>query len=164
MRFSTGAVAAYARRCGGTDIPLTIPQAEAFTFWYSIAGHKAVTRWTNGDVWGADFRDDGGDDDPSGGSELPHVYFYTGHGSCQQPPTATSPDFIIVCGYAGTPNQVDIGAESRWGNSPGHLDFLFLDASCPMDLVSIAANWIPVFAGLHMAVGHSGTVRGDTLD
>jgi Family of unknown function (DUF6345) len=54
--------------------------------------------------------------------------------------------------------------QSGWGNAPGRLDFLFLDASCPMDLVSLANNWFPVFRGLHMAVGHSGTVTADTLD
>jgi Family of unknown function (DUF6345) len=165
MRFSTGAVRDYIPNgCGGPDLPLTIPEGRAFAAWYLFAGHTAVTRWENGDVWGSDFRDDGGDVNPSGGSELPNVYFYTGHGSCQNPPTATSPDFIIVCGNFGKPNRVNIGRQSRWGNPPGSLDFLLLDASCPMDLVSLANNWFPVFEGLHMATGHSGTVNADTLD
>jgi hypothetical protein len=165
MRFSTGAVRDYIPSgCGGPDLPLTIPEGRAFATWYLFSGHTAVTRWENGDVWGADFRDDGGDVDPSGGSELPEIYFYSGHGSCQNPPTATTPDFIVVCGNFGTPNGVNIGTQSRWGNAPGHLDFLFLDASCPMDLVSLANNWFPVFRGLHMAVGHSGTSNADTLD
>lgn len=164
MKFSTGAVRDYIPNgCGGPDLPLTIPEARAFAAWYFIAGHTAVTRWENGDVWGSDFRD-GGDNDPSGGSELPDIYFYTGHGSCQNPPAATSPDFIVVCGNFGTPNSVNIGSQSRWGNAPGNLQFLFLDASCPMDLVSLANNWFPVFQGLHVAVGHSGTTNADTLD
>jgi hypothetical protein len=165
VRFSTGAVRDYIPNgCGGPDLPLTIPEGRAFATWYLFAGHTAVTRWENGDVWGSDFRDDGGDVDPSGGSELPEIYFYTGHGSCQNPPAPTSPDFIVVCGNFGTPNSVNIGSQSRWGNAPGNLQFLFLDASCPMDLVSLASNWFPVFRGMHMAVGHSGTSSADTLD
>ena len=164
MRFSTGAVRDYVPRCGGPDLPLTIPEARAFAAWYLFSGHTAVTRWENGDVWGADFRDDGGDVDPSGGSDLPDIYFYTGHGICQNPPTATDPDFVVVCGNFGSPNVVNIGSKSRWGNAPGKLKFLFLDASCPMDLVSLANNWFPVFGGLHIATGHSGTANADTLD
>jgi hypothetical protein len=164
MRFSTGAVRDYIPNgCGGPDLPLTIPEGRAFATWYLFAGHTIVTRWENGDVWGSDFRD-GGDLDASGGSELPDIYFYTGHGSCQNPPGATSPDFIAVCGNFGAPNSVNIGTQSRWGNAPGNLQFLFLDASCPMDLVSLANNWFPVFQGLHMATGHSGTSSADTLD
>jgi hypothetical protein len=165
MRFSTGAVRDYASNgCSGSDLPLTIPEAQAFAAWYLSAGHTAVTRWDNGNVWGADFRDDGGDIDPSGGSELPNVYFYTGHGSCQAHPLAPLPDFIIVCSNFGKPNNVNIRIRSGWGNAPGGLDFLFLDASCPMDLVSIMHNWFPPLKGLHMATGHSGTVFADTLD
>jgi hypothetical protein len=33
-----------------------------------------------------------------------------------------------------------------------------------MDLVSLANNWFPVFRGMHVAVGHSGTSTADTLD
>src|SRR4029450_3069130 len=75
------------------------------------------------------------------GRALPEIYSPAGHGSCQNTPTATSPDFIVVCGNFGTPNRVNIGAQSRWGNAPGNLQFLFLDASCPMDLVSLANSW-----------------------
>ena len=115
-----------------------------------------MTTWENGDVWGSDFRD-GGDNDPSGGSELPEIYLFAGHGSCQNPPIATSPDFFVVCGNFGTPNTVNVGAyQSRWGNAPGNLQFMFVDASCPNDLVSMGNNWFPVFRNLHMATGHSG--------
>lgn len=164
MRFSTGGVATYVPKCGGPDLPFCITSTRGFAAFYFLAGHSAVTRWENGDVWGADFRDDGGDIDPSGGSDLPDVYFYNGHGICQNPPSASDPDFITVCGNFGTPNTVNIGNKSRWGNSPGKLKFLFVDASCPMDLVSLANNWFPVFSGLHMAVGHSGTASADTLN
>ncbi len=33
-----------------------------------------------------------------------------------------------------------------------------------MDLVELSNQWFPVFRGLHMAVGHSGTTNADTLD
>jgi len=33
-----------------------------------------------------------------------------------------------------------------------------------MDLISLAQNWFPVFAGLHVATGNSGTTSADTLD
>jgi hypothetical protein len=33
-----------------------------------------------------------------------------------------------------------------------------------MDLVSLANNWFPVFQGLHVATGHSGTSNADALD
>ncbi len=59
---------------------------------------------------------------------------------------------------------MNIGTQSGWGNAPGALQFLFVDASCPMDLVSLAANWFPVFDGLHVATGHSGTSNADALD
>lgn len=164
MRFSTGAVRDYIPNgCGGPDLPATVDEARKFRAWYEFAGHVAVTTWENGNVWGSDFRD-GGDNDPSGGSELPDIYLFAGHGSCQNPPISTSPDFIIVCGNFGTPNTVNIGQQSRWGNSPGNLQFLFVDASCPMDLVSLANNWFPVFQGLHVATGHSGTINADALD
>ena len=84
------------------------------------------------------------------GQNLPDIYFYTGHGICQNPPAATDPGFVVVCGNFGSPNVVNIGSKSRWGNAPGKLKFLFLDASCPMDLVSLASNWFPVFGGLHI--------------
>jgi Family of unknown function (DUF6345) len=161
VQFSTGAVRDYFP-CGvGPDLPLTIPEAANFRIWYAMAGDTVLSRWENGDVWGSDFRD-GTDNDPGGGSDAPELYFYTGHGSCQNPPAATDPDFIVVCGNFGKPDVVDIGAASRWGN--GHLKFCFLDARCPMDLVSLGRNWFPVFRGLHIATGNSGTGSSDTLD
>jgi hypothetical protein len=165
MRFSTGGVRDYVPNgCGGPDLPLTIPEVRMFQTWYRLAGHVPVSTWENGNVWGSDFRDGGGDLDPAGGSDVPDIYFFSGHGSCQNPPTATSPDFLVVCGNAGTPNTVAIGTSCRWGNNRGQLKFMFVDASCPMDLVSLANNWFGVFQGLHMATGHSGTSNADALD
>ena len=117
LRYSTGAVRDYIPGgCGGPDLPLTIPEAASFRVWYNFAGHSLFTRWENGDVWASDFRDAaGGDLEPSGGSDVPDIYFYSGHGGCQNPPAATSPDFIIVCGNFGTPNTVTIGTPESLG-------------------------------------------------
>jgi hypothetical protein len=165
-RYSTGAVANYPQNpCGGPNLPLTIPEANGFRSWYSVAGLPNVTRWENNDVWGSDFRNGANaDEEPGGGSDLPEVYFFTGHGSCQNPPTATTSDFVITCSTNGQPDATDIGASSRWGNGNGKLKFAFLDASCPMDLVSLSRNWFPPFTGLHLATGHSGDVNHDTFD
>jgi hypothetical protein len=166
IRYSTGAVANYpANPCGGPNLPLTIPEAADFRGWYAAAGFSLVTRWENNDVWGSDFRDGANADlEPSGGSDLPDVYFFSGHGTCQNAPIATDPDFIVTCSTNGTPNSTNIGTSSRWGNAGGKLKFAFIDASCPMDLVSLGNNWFNPFQGLHVAVGHSGNTTHDTLD
>ena len=165
--YSTGGVNAYTP-CGITpDLPWRILAADNAAGYFTAAHFPAVTNWRNGDVWGSDFRDGAGnnDADPSGGSDIPQIYLYAGHGTCQNPPVATDPDFITVCGNQGAPNFDDIGAFARWGSaSGGRLQFLLLDASCPMDLVSIGNNWFPVFQGLHVATGHSGDAGHDTLD
>jgi len=165
--YSTGAVASYMANCGvGPDLPLTIPEAANFRAWYDLGHFTRITTWQDGDVWGSDFRDGASaDSNGSGGSDITQVYFYTGHGICQNPPVATDPDFIVVCGNFGKPDITSIGASSRWGSaSGGQLQFLLLDASCPMDLVSITNNWFSPFGGLHIATGHSGNAAHDTLD
>ena len=165
MKYSTGAVDVYvANGCSGPDLALCVSEANAFAAWYQLSGHASVSRWANGDVWASDFRDDGGDLEPNGGADITEIYLYSGHGTCQNPPSSTSADFLSVCGNFGAPNRVDIGAECGFGNSPGTLQFLFIDASCPMDLASITTNWFAPFRGLHMATGHSGTSTADTLD
>ena len=164
MRYSTGAVGSYMANCGvGPDLPYSVGSGRNFQAWYNLAGFQVVSRWENGDVWGSDFRD-GTDLAADGGSDVPDVYFYNGHGSCENPPTATSGDFIIVCGNFGKPDVTNIGQSSRWGNSGGNLKFAFIDASCPMDLVELPNSWFPCFRGLHMSVGHSGDVNHDTLN
>lgn len=168
VTYSTGCVRDYIPNgCAGPDLPATIPEGQNFRAFYNMGGHNLFSSWNNGNVWGSDFRDTGtgsGDLEPQGGSDIPHVYLYAGHGICQNPPIATSPDFITVCGNTGTPNNTIIGNSSRWGNGTGNLRFAFIDASCPMDLVSLANQWFPAFQGLHMAVGHSGTPTQDALD
>lgn len=164
LRFSTGGVSDYpAATCGGPNLPLSAPEARDFRTWYNAAGFQIVTQWENGNVWGSDFRD-GTDLDPSGGSDIAQLYFFSGHGTCQNPPTATTGDFIVTCGNFGTPDTTRIGTGSRWGNGAGRLQFMFLDASCPMDLVSLTNEWFAPFRNLHMATGHSGDVSHDTLD
>jgi len=165
-RYSTGAVSVYvANGCGGPDLPFSVGSAASFRSWYNLAGLTNVSRWENNDVWGSDFRDGPGADlEPQGGSDLPDVYFYNGHGICQGTPAATDPDFITVCSKNGQPNTTNIGTSSRWGNGSGQLKFAFIDASCPMDLVSLGNNWFPPFQGLHVAVGHSGNASHDTLN
>lgn len=164
QQFSTGGVNVYIPNgCGGPDLSNCVTQANKVAAAYELAGFNAFSRWTNGNVFGSDFRDGANADfEPNGGSDRPNVYFYSGHGSCQNPPNAGSPDFISACGNFGDPDSTSIGASSRWGN--GNLNFLFLDASCPMDLVSIRQVWFGAFDGLHVAVGHSGTSTQDTLD
>jgi hypothetical protein len=164
VSFSTGAVRDYTPNgCGGPDLPATIPEAVHFQAWYAVAGHPIVSRWVNTDVWGSDFRDGAGQDlEAQGGTGLPAVYFYAGHGICQNPPAATDPDFITVCSAGGQPNTTDLGASTRWGND--NLHFAMIDASCPMDLVSLTNVYFNVFQGLHIATGHSGTVTSDTRD
>lgn len=161
--FSTGGVTSYSP-CGvGPDLPFSAPMANSVANWFTFVGFPNVSRWTNGNVWGSDFRD-GTDLDPGGGSDAPNIYFYNGHGICQNPPKATDPDFITVCGNFGKPDTTTIGTSTRWGNSGGKLQFAIIDASCPMDLISISNQWFPVLQGIHIAVGHSGTVTADTLN
>jgi len=167
VRYSTGSVSQYvAAGCGGPDLPQAVPGGAAFRSWYilSKANNVLISRWDNGDVWGSDFRDAGGGDiDTGGGADFPDLYYFSGHGRCQNPPGPTSPDFILTCGKFGKPDSTNIQAQSRFGNGVGHLKFLFLDASCPMDIASLA-TWFPVFQGLHIATGHSGTIPADALD
>lgn len=167
VRFSTGCVSTYvAGGCGGPDLPAAVPEGGAFRSWYTLSTAKNVliSRWDNGDVWGSDFRDaSGGDLDTGGGADYPDLYFFAGHGICQNAPTPTSPDFLLTCGNFGKPDMVNIQQQSRFGNGFGHLKFLFLDASCPMDVVSLA-TWFPVFQGLHIATGNSGNAKSDVLD
>lgn len=162
--YSTGGVDVYvANGCPGPDLRFCVTQTNRFASWYSLAGMNSFSRWTNGNVFGSDFREGVNSDfEPNGGSDRPRVYFYSGHGTCQNPPVASDPDFVSACGNFGDPDRTSIGASSRWGN--GNLDFMFIDASCPMDLVSINQVWFGAFDGLHMAVGHSGTSTADTLD
>jgi hypothetical protein len=170
VRYSTGAVNNYpAATCGGPSLSHDIAEGRDFQVWYNLAGHRVVSRWEDGDVWGSDFRDastgsNPNDREPSGGSDIAQVYFFSGHGICENPPTANSGDFLVTCGNFGKPDVSRIQTSSRWGNAGGTLQFMFIDASCPMDLASITSEWWIPFQGLHVATGNSGDVTHDTLD
>jgi hypothetical protein len=171
MLISTGSVGDY-HTCGvGPDLPYSNQGAASFRSWYILNGHQVFSRWQDGNVWGSDFRDatlgdaDGGDLEGGGGSDVPQLYFFQGHGNCENPPSATTDDFIIVCGRFGKPDSVTIASQVRWGSlGGGHLQFAFIDASCPMDLAELPHSWFPVFQGLHIATGFSGDGNHDAYN
>lgn len=162
LRYSTGSVNNY----GGTG-NLFWDNAEAADFrsWMNGAGHTLFTAWQDGDVWGSDFRDQGNPNDmePSGGSDRDQMYYYTGHGSCENPPVPGSGDWLITHGNVSS-DTTRIGTQSFWGNGGGSLQFMLIDASCPMDLPEIGSEWFNPFGGLHIAVGNSGDINHDTQD
>ena len=147
------------RTCGvGPDLPDSNQGAASFRSWYILNGHQVFSQWQDGNVWGSDFRDasfgdpDGGDLNVTGGSDVPQLYFFQGHGICESSPSDPNDDFLVVCGNFGKPDNVTIGSQTRWGSlGGGHLKFAFLDASCPMELPNLASKWFPVFQGLHIA-------------
>ena len=160
---STGAINDYG---GSANLFHDIAEANDFRVWYLVAGNSVFTAWTDGNVWGSDFRDKGSPNDmePSGGSDLAQVYYYTGHGTCPSSPTTTSPvDFLITHGNFGKPDSTHIPVDSVWGNSGGRLQFMLIDASCPIELPEIT-QLFPIFGGLHMVTGNSGDASHDTLD
>jgi len=78
---STGAINDYG---GSGNLFHDIAEANDFRSWYLLAGNTVFSSWTDGNVWGSDFRDKGNpnDMDPGGGSDRAQVYYYTGHGTC----------------------------------------------------------------------------------
>src|SRR5215471_1816959 len=160
---STGAINDYG---GNGNLQHDIAEANDFRAWYLFAGNSVFTAWTDGNVWGSDFRDKGSpnDMDASGGSDRAQVYYYTGHGTCPSSQTTTSPvDFLITHGNFGKPDSTHIPVDSIWGNSGGRLQFMLIDASCPVELPEIT-QLFPIFGGLHMVTGNSGDAKHDTLD
>src|SRR5207244_1084551 len=102
LRYSTGCVAKYETHCNIHDIDLTIPEGAAFRFWYDRPGFQLFSAWENEDVWHTDFRDAGlGDLEYQGGSDIPDVYLFSGHGSCPQPRVTSWLDHIITCDKSG---------------------------------------------------------------
>jgi hypothetical protein len=171
LRFSTGCVNKYeSNGCrNDPDLEFCLAEGACFRAWYLLGGFQLFSSWEDNNVWGSDFRDSSaGDLEPNGGSDVPEIYFFSGHGVCQDPPGRTPlnrDDFIAVCSnFRRKMNRVNIRTSCRWGNGAGNLQFAFIDASCPMDLISIDLAWFPAFQGLHMAVGNSGTSDADTLD
>jgi Family of unknown function (DUF6345) len=160
---STGAINDYG---GSANLSHDIAEANDFRAWYLVAGNTVFSAWTDGNVWGSDFRNQGSlnDMEPSGGSDRAQVYYYTGHGSCPSSQTTSSPvDFLVTHGNFGTPDTTHIVTDSVWGNNGGALQFMLIDASCPTELPEIT-QLFPIFDGLHMVTGNSGDANHDTLD
>jgi hypothetical protein len=97
---STGAVNNYN---GNVDLQKRIAAAAGFRPWYLIDGSTLFSAWTDGNVWGSDFRDQGSPNDmePGGGSDRAQVYLFAGHGLCENPPAPGTGDFIVVNGNFG---------------------------------------------------------------
>lgn len=164
---STGAINNYG---GNGNLSDSISEANAFRDWFIFAGSPIFSQWTDGNVWGSDFRDQGSPNDmePQGGSDRAQVYFYTGHGSCPSSATTSgSVDYFVTHGNAGQPDFDHIPTDSVWGNNGGKLRFMLIDASCPTELPEIT-QLFPVYGGVHIVTGNSGYVNGkdshDTLD
>jgi uncharacterized protein DUF6345 len=157
------------------DVSLTCDATDGFSLWFNVfGGHALRFYWHDTLVWPSDYTEDslGGADSGEIDWSSADLAVFSGHGSCQNPPTATSPDFIVTAKSGSSANFVDIGRSLRLGEFPGsgvfgsngNLNTLMLNASCPMDLVSLTTQWWPVFQGLHLAMGHSGTSTHDNLD
>ena len=178
--YSMGCVEKYSDASGfnsSDDVSLTCDAADGFSFWFNLLGtHSLRFYWHNTLVWPSDYTEDslGGLDNVEVDWSSADLAVFSGHGSCQNPPVATSPDFIVTAknGIGRGPNFVNIGSSLRLGEFPGsgvfgqngNLNTLMINASCPMDLVSLTNQWWQVFQGLHVAMGHSGDVNHDNLD
>ena len=121
----------------------------------TLAGFAMFSRWENGEnALGSDFRDNnGGDLEPNGGSDVPDILIFTGHGPCREPTSRDRRRFHLGLAATSAPRIGPISARSRAGQTGQHLKFCFLDASCPMDLISLGQNWFPAFRGSGVNVG-----------
>jgi hypothetical protein len=159
------------------DVSLTCDATDGFTSWFNVFGsHNLRFYWHNTLVWPSDYTEDsfGGRDNLESDWGSADLAVFSGHGSCQNPPVASSPDFIVTGqnGIETAANFVNINTSLRLGEfsgsgvfgSNGNLNTLMINASCPMDLVSLTTQWWAVFQGLHVAMGHSGTSKHDNLD
>ena len=173
------------------DLELPCAEADAFGSWLTIrfpvptsggqwtllpAKGKLRYYWANTDVWPSDFTEDsfGGNDVTESDWPGSNLIFFSGHGDCQAKPSSTDPDVIVTAkdGIGRYPNFVKVQPNLRLGEPAGsgaygengNLNAMLLDASCPMDLVSLLKQWGVVFQGLHVAMGHSGNETHDTLD
>jgi len=154
-------------RCRATD---------GFSAWFNLFGqHRLRFYWHDTLVWPSDYTEDsfGGLDNIEIDWSSADLNVFSGHGSCQNPPKATDPDFIVTAKPGAANNFVNIHSSLRLGEFPGsgvfgqngNLNTFMVDASCPMDLISLTNQWWDVFQGLHLAMGHSGDSGGhDNLD
>jgi hypothetical protein len=158
------------------DVSLTCDATDGFSAWFNLFGtHSLRFYWHDTLVWPRDYIEDslpGGGDNIEIDWSSADLNVFSGHGSCQNPPKATDPDFIVTAKPGASNNFVDIGASLRLGEFPGshvfgengNLNTFMINASCPMDLVSLTTQWWNVFQGLHLAMGHSGDSKHDNLD
>lgn len=178
--YSMACVETYSAASGFTksdDVSLTCDATDGFSAWFNLFGsHSLRFYWHDTLVWPSDYTEDsfGGRDTVEADWSSADLAVFSGHGSCQNPPVAASPDFIVTAqnGIGRAANFVNINAAMRLGEFPGsgvfgdngNLNALMINASCPMDLVSLTTQWWAVFQGLHIAMGHSGTSTQDNLD
>jgi hypothetical protein len=158
------------------NVGLTCDATDGFWAWFNLFGTNALRfYWHDTLVWPSDYREDsfsGGRDVAEVDWSVADLAVFSGHGSCQNPPVATSPDFLVTAKPGDPGNFVDVNANLRLGEFPGsgvfgangNLDTFLINASCPMDLVSLTNQWWNVFQGLHLAMGHSGDSAHDNLD
>lgn len=156
------------------NLPVACSATDGFSAWFGLFGsNKLRFYWKNTLVWPSDYTEDslGGLDNVEIDWSSADLNVFSGHGSCQNPPGPNDPDFIVTA-KPGASNFVNIHSSLRLGEFPGsgvfgqngNLNTFLVNASCPMDLVSLTNQWWDVFQGLHIAIGHSGNVSHDTLD
>jgi len=158
------------------NVNLTCDATDGFSSWFNLFGtHNRRFYWHNTLVWPRDYTEDsfaGGGDNIEVDWSSADLAVFSGHGSCQNPPAAGDPDFLVTAKPGASNNFVNVHATMRFGEFPGsgvfgqngNLNTMMINASCPMDLVSLTTQWWDVFQGLHLAMGHSGTSTHDNLD
>jgi len=180
INYDMACVEKYSDAAGFTsadNVSLTCDATDGFGYWFStFGGNNLRFYWKNTLVWPRDYTEDslGGGDQVESDRPGADLSVFSGHGSCQNPPNTNSPDFLVTAqdGPGRAANFVDINNSLRLGEFPGsgvfgsngQLNTLMINASCPMDLVSLTNEWWVVFQGLHLAMGHSGTTTQDNLD
>jgi hypothetical protein len=180
INYDMACVERYSDAAGFTtadNVSLTCDATDGFGAWFSaFGGHNRRFYWKNTLVWPRDYTEDslGGGDQVESDRPGADLTVFSGHGACQNPPNANSADFLVTAqdGPGRAANFVDINNSLRLGEFPGsgvfgsngQLNVLMINASCPMDLVSLTNEWWVVFQGLHLAMGHSGTTTQDNLD
>lgn len=159
LRFSTGCCNKY--QFPGSSWTIWLPNipnlggsveaGDHVKYWYTQAGLSLYRAWTDEDLFPEDFKDEAAcidghprcDLNPAGGSDVPEIYYFQGHGEELQ--------------IALTRGLVHFDEGSVWGNDPGRLQFLFLMCCATINL-SAMGKWQPLFRGLHMVVGNTDLV------
>ncbi len=110
--------------------------ADHINYWYTQVGLTRYKAWTDFDVFPEDFLDEAFcgahprcDLNPAGGSDVPEIYWFQGHGADHQ---------IFV-----TRGGVDLRNRAIWGNGAGNLQFLFLMACSTMPLADLS-SWVAI--------------------